>query len=79
MPAVTSEEHRARAARLRALLAAHERHRELIAVGAYRSGTDPETDLALERMAAIERFLRQPPSECEGYDVTLARLAELAA
>jgi ATP synthase in type III secretion protein N len=79
MPAVTSEEHRARAARLRTLLAAHDRHRDLIAVGAYRSGTDPETDLALERMAAIERFLRQPTSECEGYDVTLARLAELAA
>ncbi|HEX9399556.1 MAG TPA: FliI/YscN family ATPase [Anaeromyxobacter sp.] len=79
MPAVTGEDHRAHAARLRALLAAHERHRDLLAVGAYRRGTDPETDLAIDRMDAIERFLRQPPSEREPYDVTLARLAELAA
>ncbi|HEX9306741.1 MAG TPA: FliI/YscN family ATPase [Anaeromyxobacter sp.] len=79
MPAVASAGHRGHAARLRALLAAHERNRELLAVGAYRSGTDPDTDLAIERMDAIERFLRQPPSERAEYDVTLASLAELAA
>ena len=79
MPAVTSEAHRAAAARLRALLAAHDRHRDLVAAGAYRSGTDPDTDLALERMDAIEQFLRQRPSEREPFDATLARLAELAA
>jgi type III secretion protein N (ATPase) len=79
MPAVTSEAHQAAASRLRALLAAHDRHRDLIAVGAYRRGTDPDTDAALDRMAAIEAFLRQAHSDREELDATLARLAGLVA
>jgi type III secretion protein N (ATPase) len=79
MPAVTTAAHRAAASRLRALLAAHERHRDLIAVGAYRRGSDPETDAALERLPAIEAFLAQAPDEAEPWDRTLARLAEVVA
>ncbi|HEX9241782.1 MAG TPA: FliI/YscN family ATPase [Anaeromyxobacter sp.] len=79
MPAVTGEAHRAHARRLRALLAAHARVRELIAAGAYRTGADAEADLALERMDAIERFLRQAPSEADPLEVAVARLAEVAA
>jgi type III secretion protein N (ATPase) len=79
MPAVTTADHRAAAARLRALLAAHERHRDLIAVGAYRRGADPETDAALDRLPAIEAFLAQAPGEAERFERTLARLAEAVA
>ncbi|HET8540359.1 MAG TPA: FliI/YscN family ATPase [Anaeromyxobacter sp.] len=79
MPAVTSPAHRADAARLRALLAAHERHRDLVAVGAYRRGSDPETDAALDRLPAIEAFLAQPPEAAEPFESTLARLAETVA
>jgi type III secretion protein N (ATPase) len=78
MPAVTAPEHRARAARLRALLAAHERVRELVAAGAYRRGGDAEADLALDRLPAIEAFLRQAPDEDAPFEDTLARLGELA-
>jgi type III secretion protein N (ATPase) len=79
MPAVTGEAHRAHARRLRALLAGHARVRDLVAAGAYRPGADPEADLALERMDAIERFLRQAPSELEPFEAALAQLAEVAA
>ncbi len=79
MPAVTTASHRAAAARLRALLAAHDRHRDLIAIGAYRAGTDADTDAALERMPAIEAFLRQAPDDREPFDATLARLEEVVA
>jgi type III secretion protein N (ATPase) len=79
MPAVTSAEHRAHAARLRALLGAHERVRDLVAVGAYRRGGDAEADLALDRLPAIEAFLRQPSGEGAPFEETLARLSELGA
>jgi type III secretion protein N (ATPase) len=78
MPAVTSGPHRAAADRLRALLAAHERNRDLVAVGAYRRGTDADTDAALDRMPAIEAFLRQHGGERAAFDETLARLEALA-
>ncbi len=79
MPAVTGEAHRAAAARLRALLAAHERHRDLIAVGAYKAGSDPDTDAALARLPAIEAFLAQRSDEAEPFDRMLARLREAVA
>lgn len=59
MPAVTSASHRAAAGRLRALLAAHARNRDLVAVGAYRRGADRDTDDALDRLERIEAFLRK--------------------
>jgi type III secretion protein N (ATPase) len=77
MPAITTPEHRAAADRLRALLAAHERHRELIALGAYARGADPDTDAALERLGAIQAFLRQRPDEAEAPERTRARLEDL--
>jgi type III secretion protein N (ATPase) len=77
MPAVTGEGHRAAAARLRTLLAAHARHRELIAAGAYRRGADPDVDAALDRMPAIEAFLRQPRDEREELEETVVRLEGL--
>ena len=79
MRAVADEEHRAAAARLRALLAALERHRDLLAVGAYRSGGDPETDAALERLPAIEAFLAQRADEAAPFAETVARLREAVA
>ncbi len=79
MPAIAGERHRAAAGRLRTLLAAHERHRDLIAVGAYRRGSDAETDAALDRLPAIEAFLAQDPREVEPLERTLARLAEVVS
>lgn len=79
MPAVAGAAHRAAAARLRELLAALERQRELLAVGAYRRGGDPVADAALERLPAIEAFLRQAPDEAEAFDETVRRLAEVVA
>jgi ATP synthase in type III secretion protein N len=79
MPAVAEERHRAAAARLRALVAAHERHRDLIAVGAYRRGSDADADAALDRLPAIEAFLAQRPDEAEPFEATLARLEAVVA
>ena len=45
--------------RLRRLMAAHRSVRELVEIGAYVSGTDPDADRALELMPRIDDFLRQ--------------------
>lgn len=79
MPAIAGERHRAAALRLRALVAAHERHRDLIAVGAYRRGSDHQTDAALDRLPAIEAFLAQRPDEAEPFEAVLARLEAVVA
>jgi flagellum-specific ATP synthase len=61
----------ARAARgLRALIAAREANRDLVLMGAYRAGSDPQLDKALALSQAIDSFLMQE----RGAGETLARL-----
>ncbi len=69
----------ARAVRdVRAQLARYRDTEELIRLGAYVSGSDPATDLAIERMPAIERFLCQERDEPAPWSCTRERLARLA-
>jgi type III secretion protein N (ATPase) len=79
MPVVADAPHRAAATRLRALLAAHARVRDLVALGAYQPGADPEADLALERLPGIEAFLAQPADEVAPWAETLRGLEALVA
>jgi type III secretion protein N (ATPase) len=79
MPRVTGDGHRSGAARVRALLAALARSRDLVQLGAYQPGSDPEVDRALARRGELDAFLRQPPGEAGPWEATLARLAELAS
>lgn len=79
MPAVAAPGHLADARRVRALLAARERVAELVAVGAYQPGADPDADVALARSGAMEAFLSQPADEVAPLEETLRILRELAA
>ncbi|HXT94972.1 MAG TPA: FliI/YscN family ATPase [Polyangia bacterium] len=79
MSAVADPEHRRAAGRLRELLAAYERQRDLILLGAYQRGADPVTDEAVARMDAITAFLRQRTDEAAPFEETRARLLQLVA
>jgi len=63
MPEVTSEEHRQAAVFLRRLLAAYRDHEDLISIGAYRRGSNPAVDLAIEIREQINRYLQQRVEE----------------
>jgi FliI/YscN family ATPase len=63
MPAVTAPEHRAWAAQVRKLLATYEKARDLINIGAYVTGSDPEIDAAIESLPGIMALLQQSTQE----------------
>ena len=68
-PAVTSTAQRADAAVLRRLLAAHRDVRELVEIGAYVAGTNPDADRARALWPHITAFLRQDINErCTAAD-----------
>ncbi|MDQ2756933.1 MAG: FliI/YscN family ATPase [Actinomycetota bacterium] len=75
--AVTTPEQRQDAIRLRRLLAAHRDVRELVEIGAYVSGADPDADDALTLMPRIQDFLRQSMDEPSLLDTTWTQLHEL--
>jgi type III secretion protein N (ATPase) len=78
MAAVAEAPQRAAAARLREWLAAHERHRDLIVLGAYERGSDAATDAALARWDELTTFLRQATDEAAPFAETRRRLLDLA-
>ncbi len=63
MPEITSPEDFKAAGKLRRLLAAYERARDLISIGAYERGSDPDVDKAMDRMDGIKSFLQQELTE----------------
>jgi flagellar biosynthesis/type III secretory pathway ATPase len=77
MNAVAEPAHRAAAQRLRELMAAYERQRDHILLGAYQRGADPITDRAIDALDAITAFLRQRTDERAPFAETVARLRAL--
>ncbi|WP_086617910.1 FliI/YscN family ATPase [Erythrobacter tepidarius] len=68
----------ARAARgLRALIAAREANRDLVLMGAYRAGSDPQLDTALAMSGAIDAFLTQERGAGEALAASHAALTAL--
>lgn len=72
--AVTTPEQRADATALRRLLAAHREVRELVEIGAYVPGTNPEADAARAKWPEIQAFLRQDLAETSSADAAWAQL-----
>ena len=67
---------------LRRLLAAYRDKEDLISIGAYEPGNDPDVDAAIAMRGEIDGFLRQrveEPSEVEETDRALQALAAAAA
>jgi type III secretion protein N (ATPase) len=79
MPKVIPREHAAAAGIVRGLMALADEKRDLVALGAYREGTDAAVDRALAAQDEVRRFLQQPSSETSPFDVTVAALSRLAA
>ena len=77
MPAVVDQRHRLAAARLREMLAVYRNARDLITIGAYQAGSNPQIDRAIELLPAVNGFLRQSEIEASPFQVTVERLLSL--
>jgi ATP synthase in type III secretion protein N len=49
----------------------------LLKVGEYERGSDPATDIAIDRREAILQFLRQDMHEISGFDEAVESLMDL--
>jgi len=76
---VVSAEHWALARRFRQLYSRYQKSRDLIQLGAYVSGSDPETDLAIQLHPAMVALLMQDMREGASFDNSVRQLTELLA
>ncbi|WP_395671614.1 flagellar protein export ATPase FliI [Phenylobacterium sp.] len=58
-------------------LAAYSNMEELIRIGAYRAGADPEVDRAIQLNPALEAFLSQAPDDATGLEASFAALSQV--
>lgn len=63
----------------RELLSTYEDMAEMIRLGAYRKGTDPKIDEAMQYYPALERFLHQAPKERSTLEEGYTELARILA
>ena len=75
---ICSAEHLEAAATIRRLLAAYREHEDLISIGAYRAGTQPLVDVAMQMREPIQQFLQQSMQEPSQLRQTCRDLEQLA-
>ena len=77
MSAIASPEHKAAAGKMRKLLALYRENKDLIDVGMYQEGSNPNLDIAIQMMPQINGFLQQRTTDVVSMDTTINTLIEM--
>lgn len=77
MPDVVTPDHLQDAMRLKRIMATYVENEDLISVGAYNRGSNPEIDLSIQMREPINAFLRQMMNEFTPYEQTRQMLRQM--
>ena len=77
MSAVASKEHKTLAGKLKNIMATYNEAEDLINIGAYKSGSNPNIDYAIEKINAVNAFLQQGTDEKFTFEETVAQLKQI--
>lgn len=77
MTNICPEEHVYAARKLKEVVASYEKERDLILIGAYESGSNPQVDYAIEKIDEVNAFLKQGTHDEIGYDESVEMLEEI--
>lgn len=74
---IVSEHHRSLASKIRDMLSIYGKNEDLIAIGAYKNGSNPNLDTAIAKNDRINRFLCQGIHENETYEEILEMIESI--
>ncbi|MDR0351575.1 MAG: type III secretion system ATPase SctN [Puniceicoccales bacterium] len=77
MSAIVPDDHKAAAGKLRNILAKYNEVELLVRIGEYKRGSDAVTDEAIDRIEAVNSFLKQGQKEINTFDETVAKLKQV--
>ncbi|MEH6649258.1 MAG: flagellar protein export ATPase FliI [Motiliproteus sp.] len=77
MPAVVSAQHLGMAQKLKQIYSRYQQNRDLISVGAYVAGSDPEIDQSIERVPHFRAFLQQGLNENFSFSDSVQQLHQV--
>jgi flagellum-specific ATP synthase len=76
---VIDTEHKLAARKFREILSTYDQVKDLLRIGMYQRGVNTKTDLAIDLMDDVEKFLKQDVGERSGYADTRAKLLQLTS
>lgn len=77
MSSIATKEHKALAGKLKNVMATYNEAEDLINIGAYKSGSNPDIDYAIRKIRDVNAFLRQATDEKFVFDEEVALLGDL--
>jgi flagellum-specific ATP synthase len=77
MNEITSPEHQHMARQFKRLVALYLENRDLILMGGYRQGQDPELDQAVQLWPALMAYIQQNEAEKADIDISIEGLSAL--
>lgn len=77
MSQIADREHKQAAGKLKNVLATYNEAEDLINIGAYKSGSNPNIDYAIEKIDAVNEFLVQDVEEKVDFEESIRRLMAL--
>jgi flagellum-specific ATP synthase len=79
MSAIATKEHKALAGKLKTVLATYHEAEDLINIGAYKNGSNPDIDYAIRKIRAVNEFLCQGTDEKFQFEEELELLEKVFA
>jgi len=77
MSNIVSDDHNQLAGSIRQMLSVYQDNQDLLSIGAYKSGSNPELDEAIRRMGAINELLQQKVDVKATYEETVQQMRKL--
>lgn len=77
MANIVPEEHKEIASKMRDILSIYSKNEDLIAIGAYKAGTNPKLDYAIDKIEKVNRFLMQKIDESFRSDEIFQMMKEV--
>jgi len=77
MPSIVDDKHKAAAQLFRRWISSYQRNSDLLRIGAYKKGTDPNLDQAIAKRDAVRQFLSQDMQESASFADTKRALCAL--
>lgn len=79
MSQIIDKEHKHAAGNLKNLMATYADAEDLINIGAYKAGSNPEIDIAIEKHGAVNEFLLQDTEEKTSFEEAVSRIKSIIA
>ena len=78
MSSIATPEQKKAAGTIRKIMSLYQENQDLISIGAYKTGTNPDLDMAIKKMDSVNQFLQQAVDEKSTLEGAIEQMKEIA-